>query len=95
MLPELPYEQIGQATVGILIGVFSLLLLGVIVVVSYMVWYRGLTYISNSIWSEYDYSEGESPPTHWHVVSVVAINLRNFETEPEKWKESIELAREN
>jgi len=84
----IPYALIGKAVVGII--VVCLFIVGVVAFVAgvYAAWYKGLTFISNMIWRNYDVQAGEQPPQKWRKVSAFVIMLRDndFDKKDEVWE---------
>ncbi len=84
----IPYELIGMVVVGI--AAICLVIIGIVSVVAglYYVWYKGLTFISNMIWRNYDVKNGEQPPQKWRKVSAFVIMLRDndFDKKDDVWE---------
>lgn len=85
----LPYALIGKAVVGIIVGCLLLAGLALFALSVLFVWFRGLTFLSNLIWRNYDPHDGEQPPQRWRKVSAFLIMLRDmdFEKKDEVWEE--------
>lgn len=73
--PNLPYELIGKATIGLLGLIVWLAVVVVAFVVLYTVWYRGLTRLVNLMWWGYDI-HGEHPPRWRRDIAVYAHAIK-------------------
>lgn len=92
-----PYDLIGKFVVLAILTLFTLLTVIALAVILYIVWLRGLTWISDRMWKGYDPAEGEYPPTLKLRISGVTICIRDFRIRkiPEVWNEAAEMGEES
>ena len=85
----IPDALIVKAVVGIVLVCLLLAGLALFVLGVLFVWFRGLTFLSNLIWRNYDPHEGEQPPQRWRKVSAFLIMLRDtdFSKKDKVWEE--------
>jgi len=88
MMPNLPFELIGRATVVVLAVVLALVLALISYIVGVAVWHRGLGYLINLCWRGYDVT-GEHPPDWRREIAIFlhCLKSRDFDRYAEKRRE--------
>lgn len=91
-LPDgLPYEFVGRVTVGVVLVLTAVLVIGAVVVIAVWLWVRGWRGLSELCWRGYE-PDGQRPPSGRLQVSAVATALAHFK--PWKIPAAVNEARE-
>lgn len=79
MIPDLPYELIGEITVAIVALLIGLALLVLALFAFFAVWHRFWTKVINLCWRGYDPTvPGEAPPMRRRRISIIALGMKKL-----------------